>query len=781
MPNTHTDSTVESATNLESLPDEILLIIMQMCGVIGTSILANVNKRFKGLAAEEVLWDSFSRDENLWREIFRFYFPNVSPKLSQKHVTWRHQFWKTLKSEYPKLSWTEKEIILWIKARNFVFVTFGNPSLTHIRPQLPDLNFYDLLRLRKLDPKFLTSATQPMRNHFYSIVEKEFSTQQWQDLLWLEWAIKCNQPIQEIEKVLRNEHIDIKKTDIKKYEAQRNHPLALAPDNSVLIDIFLQGNLTFWRWLIPQLSTKQKKYIVRKCNLKENLWIKKLLCEGEPRLEDKLGASMVLQIAVYFNDRQTIESLIKEMDNSLLLSLLCQVVEWGNLQLLQLLWDCRFSDFSAHINDPNDIHGRTLLEFAVLGGNLACVNFLLENGALVNQSVILCAVNLNRSEMLKILWPKINIAGIDADKIEKILVTAASLESPTIMTYFIVQGIDVQSDGMQAAFLSAAEIGHTPMVRLLLDSGVDISAKNANGETAIHLAAANGHSETVKLLVERGLSAITINEINETDALDVAVENGQADVVEYLLKSIPPLNDCWKHELMRIAMEKGHHEVIIKLLAHGIMMQAAHLGVIKTCSAKTVARILQIPHMCEAIKTSKKIYTFKMRSQFVAILPEMLRVGLNIEYIPNSAVPDSKLEFYEKIDREDRQKTIAAIKYHPRLTKLEKDLVLYIFELEVYLKLHAFKRETDKKEYKYFSVCGVMLFRYFDSEFSYESLYAARALRDKIFRNEPIDEEHMSYLKKGKLGILYQRFLTSQNPKKQKDFDYLALSTFPKM
>jgi ankyrin repeat protein len=49
-------------------------------------------------------------------------------------------------------------------------------------------------------------------------------------------------------------------------------------------------------------------------------------------------------------------------------------------------------------------------------------------------------------------------------------------------------------------------IQNPEMVKLLLDHGASVSAQNANGETAFHLAARSGNEEIVKLLLNRASS-----------------------------------------------------------------------------------------------------------------------------------------------------------------------------------------------------------------------------------------------------------------------------------
>lgn len=79
----------------------------------------------------------------------------------------------------------------------------------------------------------------------------------------------------------------------------------------------------------------------------------------------------------------------------------------------------------------------------------------------------------------------------------------------------------------------AASVGHTEIVRLLLDKAAFIDAESPNKTTPIMMAARGGHILTVKLLLDEGADATLKNELGMT-AIDFARKFGHADIVEGL-------------------------------------------------------------------------------------------------------------------------------------------------------------------------------------------------------------------------------------------------------
>jgi hypothetical protein len=102
----------------------------------------------------------------------------------------------------------------------------------------------------------------------------------------------------------------------------------------------------------------------------------------------------------------------------------------------------------------------------------------------------------------------------------------------------IDNGVDISADnsfGLTALYI-ATENGHKDVVQLLLENGADISAANYFGLTALHIAVRRGHKDVVQLLLENGADVSTMSTSGST-ALHVAAQNGRGSTALLLLKN----------------------------------------------------------------------------------------------------------------------------------------------------------------------------------------------------------------------------------------------------
>ena len=134
--------------------------------------------------------------------------------------------------------------------------------------------------------------------------------------------------------------------------------------------------------------------------------------------------------------------------------------------------------------DPNssDSQGFTPLMLACQYGNIRIATLLLQARANINQQS-------------KIGWT--------------VLMLACSLETPhnDLVRLLIQSGADISmksSELQRTVLMDAAYRGHTSIVRYLLDEGAPVNTQDVNGTTALMFASELGHSEVVCVLINYG-------------------------------------------------------------------------------------------------------------------------------------------------------------------------------------------------------------------------------------------------------------------------------------
>ena len=190
---------------------------------------------------------------------------------------------------------------------------------------------------------------------------------------------------------------------------------------------------------------------------------------------------------------------------------------------------------------------RTSLQYAVEGGSLAVVRYLVSQGAEVNES---------------------NNAGWTA------LHLAAQMGHLGIVDYLLGQGAEVAKgdvDGISPLHV-AAFIGRCDVTEHLLRRGAEVNgATKEKGSRALHVGVQNGHLDITKGLLNHGA------EIDATDndgwtPLHIAAQNDHIDVMKCLLQHLPDVSKVTKKgsSALHLSAANGHTDVTRYLLEHGV-------------------------------------------------------------------------------------------------------------------------------------------------------------------------------------------------------------------
>jgi ankyrin repeat protein len=160
------------------------------------------------------------------------------------------------------------------------------------------------------------------------------------------------------------------------------------------------------------------------------------------------------------------------------------------------------------------------------------------------------------------------LGGCDAQ--DQGLIWAAGFGHPGAVKLLLESGADINArnnDG-ETPLMVASLLGHVDIVKLLLAKGADVDAMHKRGMTALMRASFEGHVEVVRVLVDHGAD---VNVEGMIPALSLACEMGRTKVVKLLLEKGADVNakDHWGNTALVLASKKGHGQIVELLKAHG--------------------------------------------------------------------------------------------------------------------------------------------------------------------------------------------------------------------
>eukprot|EP00741_Cyanophora_paradoxa_P007978 tig00000133_g7718.t1 len=229
------------------------------------------------------------------------------------------------------------------------------------------------------------------------------------------------------------------------------------------------------------------------------------------------------------------------------------------------------------------------LHIASNNGHGAVVRLLLERGAPVNAkdknnfTPLFCAAEMGHVDAVQLLLER----GADpalpcgpngfhpstllqTTGTEPLSGAAGPALLSTVGLHAISPCAPVRPSGSQPHHVAAMN-GHGAVVRLLLERGAPVDAKDKSGLTALSFAARNGHVDVARLLLERGADPALPCGPSSLQPLRIAAMNGHGAVVRLLLECGAPVDAKCESGLTALSYtaQNGHVDVARLLLERG--------------------------------------------------------------------------------------------------------------------------------------------------------------------------------------------------------------------
>lgn len=129
-----------------------------------------------------------------------------------------------------------------------------------------------------------------------------------------------------------------------------------------------------------------------------------------------------------------------------------------------------------------------------------------------------------------------------------ILIFSAAKGQPAISAILINNGakVNVRDPGNLSRDYTplhwAARLGHSELVKLLLEKGADPNAVSKSGETPLHLTASMGEIEAAQILISKGAD-LTLKDSEGFTPLDKAEKNGKSNYVKFIREKMKSPDD----------------------------------------------------------------------------------------------------------------------------------------------------------------------------------------------------------------------------------------------
>eukprot|EP01098_Paradermamoeba_levis_P010044 TRINITY_DN4206_c0_g2_i1.p1 TRINITY_DN4206_c0_g2~~TRINITY_DN4206_c0_g2_i1.p1 ORF type:complete len:335 (-),score=77.75 TRINITY_DN4206_c0_g2_i1:323-1327(-) len=163
-------------------------------------------------------------------------------------------------------------------------------------------------------------------------------------------------------------------------------------------------------------------------------------------------------------------------------------------------------------------------------------------------------------------------------------------------------GLNFQNSEGQTLLLLASLYNNQPMVKMLIDHGVDVNIPDRSGMTALQHAVNHGNLDLSTLLVKHGAEINVKNPDGDSNPLIIAINQENERLIELLLEAGADVNTVDKNgsSSLHKACSQGNEELVKMLLEKGadINLRDGN-GTTPILLAKKENHINLTKHLCE--------------------------------------------------------------------------------------------------------------------------------------------------------------------------------------